>query len=270
MSDFVVALVSAHSTYGSICIDMLVQLYVVEDPSCQTQATHAHLLSMRSSHGASETRAHSSVGGSQAEETASEAFVRETVHETLYNLMCIAPVQSPFITKSIRKHFPHKWAPVHTISAFTQSVLELQRYLPELSQDILAICVERMIDIDVDIKDEEDETDAQDADTQFLMETGNCATEAAPDLAFSGCVDGALEGQETEAAREKLDGMMALCLETVHEFMSPESAIFKVENGLSFFELLWYVFQRTILPTHQVKHVQFLLFYACRCVIIDQ
>ncbi len=67
--------------------------------------------------------------------------------------------------------------------------------------------------------------------------------------------------QMSDAARGKLDVMMGLCLDLARSFLVDQDQ----DNAAAFFFFLWSEFHLQILPTHQAKHVQFLLFYACRC-----
>eukprot|EP00047_Mylnosiga_fluctuans_P003566 m.229776 g.229776 ORF g.229776 m.229776 type:complete len:590 (-) comp11955_c0_seq1:607-2376(-) len=232
MSDFILALISAHGVYGGHCVDSLVRHYVVDEPA---------------------------LAAPRREGVVTEEMLFNTVHETLAKLVTLSPVQKLYLPKSFRQHFPNKWSHRVCIETYMANALRLRLYVPEISSEIISLCIQEMLKIDVDIAEE----DAESSDTE---EPDSAEGTARPDIEegqFSFDDIGAVDededdGQPGNDARAKLDSMMLLMLGLVRETMEGPD-----KDRIPLVTLLIREFERFILPTFQTRHVQFLLFYAC-------
>jgi RNA polymerase I-specific transcription initiation factor RRN3 len=180
----------------------------------------------------------------------------------------------------IRRSFPHKRRSGVCQAIYLRYVLELAVALPRLRDDVVCIMLEHLTKLDVDVKEDPEEEDADEdgadhgtMETQFEVELGDSGDEEAygegdEDVASEVSEDWEDEhnGSDSELGAEadedspkaKLDALMCLAMDYVgyHVNQSPE----ELE---ALFAVLMREFERIVLPTYQTKHVQFLLFYAC-------
>ena len=68
---------------------------------------------------------------------------------------------------------------------------------------------------------------------------------------------------DPESPRAKLDAMMKLAFEFVGTYMAGYAEARDTAGRMRLFEQIMVEFQRSVLPTYQCRHVQFLVFYAC-------
>jgi len=152
-------------------------------------------------------------------------------------------------------------------------------YIPVLKEPILSLIVEKIIKIDVEIQVEIEDMDDQDiTDLQnlvFKMEKNDldegCADENTLndnsqnifnfDEVNDNDEDGFLFDELTEEDSnvkgmvEKLDGMLNILFDYISKL--------NTEERDELFEILMEIFQKTILPTHNSRYTQFLIFYLC-------
>jgi hypothetical protein len=159
LSEFVLDLISAHSTYGSMCIDALIKHYIIDNPD-------------------------------QADARPANPDLFLVIHETLAALMLLAPVQRPMVIAALRKFFPNKWQHCQCIGTYARNLIELLHHVPDMSADVLSICIAEMVKLDVEIKDFAevgDPADSPGADLELEEESALDAVER-PAETVSVCV----------------------------------------------------------------------------------
>jgi len=133
------------------------------------------------------------------------------------------------------------------------NMLRAMVYVPAIRSGGLASIVDRLVEIDVEIKiedvEEEDNWSDEDADCD----------DGVPDMQFA--MDGDKgDGDQPEEAQvdvmaEKLDNMLLLLYHYLREVCKEHN------EAVDIFESLLQIFDRSILPTHRLKYTQFILFY---------
>ena len=77
------------------------------------------------------------------------------VHNGIRTLLWIAPMTALTIVPVISEHFPHKRMPINRVKGYFAQVLKLCTYAPAIRDRVLRIIIDRLIEIDVEIKIEE-------------------------------------------------------------------------------------------------------------------
>ena len=187
--------------------------------------------------------------------------------------------------------------------SYVRNIMKLSLSLPRIMPPVMAVTMEKMVQIDADIEEgdpptdddassttSETEDDESDADTTgntsdgpiFALEEYKGSdsfrsprqkmddSDDESSSASNESEDTTEDEQSAEDAADenitpqgKLDALMFLSLDFVKMHMLTGE-----ESARTMFEVLWKEFVRVVLPTYHSKHVQYLLFYACRCVCV--
>ena len=173
--------------------------------------------------------------------------------------------------------------------------MKLSLSMPRLMPAVMAVTMEKMVQIDADIEEGDPPSDDESSSDSDSDDQEVAAVNSSDGPIFALEVDKAgdsfrkprkgmddSDDESSEASDEsedttddespadtsvdenmtpqgKLDALMFLSLDFVklHMLTSGESA-------KTMFEVLWKEFVRVVMPTYHSKHVQYLLFYACR------
>ncbi|ORX55863.1 RNA polymerase I-specific transcription initiation factor RRN3 [Piromyces finnis] len=203
----------------------------------------------------------------------------DRVHTVLKRIISLIPSGPSFLITPIAEAFPDKFQDIKYQLWYLKNILKMIDYIKVLKEPILSLIVEKIIKIDVEIQVEIEDMDDQDiTDLQnlvFKMEKNdidetdleNKASEEnnsqnifeIDDLDNND--DGFLFDELTEEDSnvkgmvEKLDGMLNILFEYISKLSNDERD--------EMFEILMEIFQKTILPTHNSRYTQFLIFYLC-------
>eukprot|EP00656_Telonema_subtile_P014339 TRINITY_DN17333_c0_g1_i3.p1 TRINITY_DN17333_c0_g1~~TRINITY_DN17333_c0_g1_i3.p1 ORF type:complete len:579 (+),score=133.83 TRINITY_DN17333_c0_g1_i3:196-1932(+) len=161
----------------------------------------------------------------------------DAVHNILNEVLRIVPTAMERSLQLLVANFPHKLRNVDIQVDFLKNLLRIMVYAPNIQNQALALIVDRLVEIDVEIKldehfDEEDVFAMEDADEDVV------------------------EDSRVNEMADKLDEMLKL----VYQFFATAAA----ENAslTTTFQALVQAFEVSVLPVHKSKAAQFLVFYA--------
>ncbi|XP_075969904.1 RNA polymerase I-specific transcription initiation factor RRN3 homolog Tif-IA [Anticarsia gemmatalis] len=146
------------------------------------------------------------------------------IHDVICHIVAIMPMTSDLLMHIVIENFPYYKAGCYINRAYVHNMIWMSKYLPALKEQIMTAIVTRMIEMDVNIV--ENEKNKVTSDMMFEMD-----------------VDTQDETSET------LDH----CMLEVLRWLEDER-----DQTLN---ILCNVFERVILPTYGIRHVQFLLLY---------
>ncbi|KAM3961272.1 RNA polymerase I-specific transcription initiation factor RRN3 homolog Tif-IA [Aphomia sociella] len=146
------------------------------------------------------------------------------IHTIIAEIVAIMPMTSDILIQTIIDQFPYYKAGCYVNRAYIHNLIWMSKYIPLLQEQIMSVIVSRMVIMDVNIVD--NAKNKMQTDTVFEMD----------------------EDQTTVS--ETLDYCM---LEMLRWLEDERDTVLMI---------LCNVFERVILPTHGIRHVQFLLLYA--------
>ena len=71
------------------------------------------------------------------------------VHWAIQHLLNVVPSAHTLLMRTIREKFPHKSAERREQVSYVFNLIRISAYVPHLQGDILSLCVERVVQIDV-------------------------------------------------------------------------------------------------------------------------
>ncbi|XP_034840321.1 RNA polymerase I-specific transcription initiation factor RRN3 [Maniola hyperantus] len=144
------------------------------------------------------------------------------IHTIIAKIVAVMPMTSDLLMQTVIEQFPYYKAGCFPNRAYIHNLIWMSKYLPSLLEQIMAAIVSKMVDIDTNIVDR-DKHQAQD---MFDMEM-----------------------DEKDEVTETLDYCMLEMLKWLEDERDQVLTI------------MCSVFERVLLPTHGIRHVQFLLLY---------
>ncbi|CAH0701597.1 unnamed protein product [Spodoptera exigua] len=144
------------------------------------------------------------------------------IHDIIGHIVAIMPMTSDLLMHIIIEQFPYYKAGCYVNRAYIYNLIWISKYLPSLQEQIMTAVINKMISMDVNIA----EYEKGKSDTMFEMDI-DCQDEVSVTLDY--CMLEVLKWLEDE--RDPI--MNVLCT----------------------------VFERVVLPTYGIRHVQFLLLY---------
>ncbi|XP_026724746.1 RNA polymerase I-specific transcription initiation factor RRN3 isoform X1 [Trichoplusia ni] len=146
------------------------------------------------------------------------------IHDIIGHIVAIMPMTSDLLLHIVIEQFPYYKAGCYINRAYIYNLIWMSKYIPSLREQLMTAIINKMILMDVNIV-ERDKSKSH-SETMFEME-----------------MDERDEGAET------LDYCMLEVLRWLEDERDPT------------LNILCNVFERVILPTHGIRHVQFLLLY---------
>ncbi|KAG8527015.1 uncharacterized protein KY384_008444 [Bacidia gigantensis] len=204
------------------------------------------------------------------EPTVSKVTIYGRVHKTLGYLMQLIPSASSIIRRILNNHFPQSNESRRFNIVFTNNILGILRYAPELRSDILSLITDRVVKVDVqvqiDIEDlEEDEISdhlehGMSRAKHDYMEDLNDESDTSDDDSESD------EEEDPEVLRTRditqMVGKLDAILDILFSFYNADFSSSKTSNSATnTIDQLLSQFLTMILPTHRSRHTQFLLFH---------
>eukprot|EP01125_Pyxidicula_operculata_P000135 TRINITY_DN1020_c0_g1_i2.p1 TRINITY_DN1020_c0_g1~~TRINITY_DN1020_c0_g1_i2.p1 ORF type:complete len:489 (-),score=103.86 TRINITY_DN1020_c0_g1_i2:357-1823(-) len=170
----------------------------------------------------------------------------------------VIPGGASLMLPILQHHFPHKTHPMPVQKTFVQNVLTIADYCPVLRQNLIEMTIDKIIQIDVEIKLEEipDEEELfgenQDHNEGELfgmdMDMDNPDAPTMNQNRFN-------QTEHTENA-SKLDSLIDLLINYCSTKIESEQD--------ELFRILLNVFDSIILTTHKSKFTQFIIFFMCQ------
>ncbi|KAJ3023614.1 hypothetical protein HKX48_002163 [Thoreauomyces humboldtii] len=212
--------------------------------------------------------------------TPSEHFDR--VHAMLQGVLALIPTGPSFMLPVITDHHPHKREPLDVHVYFLRNVLRMLDYAPVLRDQVLALILDRIVQVDVEIQVELEDldddlweavqqtvsaTDINSADGLWAKHTTSSAHTDAngdmdeDDLVFDSEDEDGIVPVTVDFVQvvEKLDAMLRLVFQYIHDFAQNNPG----DPLRTLFDVMLDIFERTALPTHRLRCTQFLWFYMC-------
>jgi hypothetical protein len=220
----------------------------------------------------------------------------ELIHKTIEQMLKIVPTGSSNIFVALSKCYPHKRHAVAVHELFVKQLLRIADYAPMLKSRILGLIVEKLVDLDVEIKLEQLELEPEEdyaegiegGDQEFDediesfesvgYEQGGAEVDALIDEQAGADVD-----ERIDVMADKLDTIMCMVFAYLVQQMGSEQTQTRTLQGATFplhvattvsntpskasremFSILLKVFGESVLKTHESKYVQFVLFIACQ------
>ncbi|KAJ3189345.1 hypothetical protein HDU85_002974 [Gaertneriomyces sp. JEL0708] len=218
-------------------------------------------------------------GGDPARTTPAQHFAR--VHLMLRSILSLIPTGPSFMLPIITENFPHKREPLNVHVYYLHNILRIINYAQVLRDQVLAVIVDRLVQIDIDIQYELDELDDEvwEQVQQTLFQTSasnpnnifnnhtaldgledNDDSDTDSEFSFTSDSDNGISPIVTplHSTIEKLDTLLRLVFQYIAEISQKQP-----DDLASVFFGMMRTFERTVLPTHRVRCVQFLWFYTC-------
>ncbi|KAJ3163679.1 hypothetical protein HDU86_000273 [Geranomyces michiganensis] len=210
----------------------------------------------------------------------------DRVHTILQSVLALIPTGPSFLLPVITDNFPNKHEPLDVHAYFLTNVLRMADYAPVLRDHILALIIDRLVQVDAELQvdlEELDEdiweqvqqtvrtTEVEDPNSvwqssQQLLHAatdpnGNLESEDEDDFAFDSDDEEGLFAVaiDFKAVIEKLDAMLRLVFQWIRNFAQANPG----EPLRILFDVMLNIFERTVLPTHKLRCTQFLWFYTC-------
>jgi len=171
-----------------------------------------------------------------------EKRIFDYIHTTINRILLIVPTGCTSLFPILEEFFPHKREDLEKHKIYLNNVLRISDYVPVLRERLLALVVDKLLSIDVEIRLEDFIDDDEDLQFEVELETKD---------SFK------IKDPEQRIMAEKLDAMMS----RTFEYLKEQSEIQHVSEDT--FRYLLQIFDRSILNTHKSKYTQFLLFYMC-------
>eukprot|EP00013_Stygamoeba_regulata_P015369 CAMPEP_0177688560 /NCGR_PEP_ID=MMETSP0447-20121125/34719_1 /TAXON_ID=0 /ORGANISM="Stygamoeba regulata, Strain BSH-02190019" /LENGTH=613 /DNA_ID=CAMNT_0019198861 /DNA_START=208 /DNA_END=2049 /DNA_ORIENTATION=- len=181
----------------------------------------------------------------------------------LLHMICTTVPSSPLVLwPCVTDQFPHKSHSLDVLSTYVRNLLRILQYCPLLYERIMALIVERLLQIDVEIsldavEDEEDDDEEDEHLLQFQFEekgvTGKQGSSSSTSASASASSS---EARGIAEMADKLDGLMMVLFEYITaECRRDEASCDRT------FRLFLRIFDSFVLSTYRCKFVQFLVYY---------
>ena len=199
----------------------------------------------------------------------SRTIIYSRTHKVLQYLAHLIPSASSTLQGVLIKVFPHQSGSRRALIIYTQNLLKVLDYAPELRTEILALITDRLVKIDVqvqiDIEDLEEEigdglVEGIPQTRPDLIDDFENNSDISDDDSESD-EDDDIDAQRTKEIKRNVEKMDAL-LDILFSYYDQDISSTKTGRGLgTVVETLVSQFATTILPTHRSRHTQFLLFH---------
>ena len=201
--------------------------------------------------------------------TVSRTTIYKRAHKTLQYFIHLMPSASSLLQGILTKAFPHQSDSERSHVTYTQNLLKVLDYAPELRSDVLTLITERLVKIDIQVQVDFDdlEEDIGEGLVQSIPQARpDLIDEMEQDSESSDDESESDEEDDAEAARlrsikksvEKMDAL----LDILFAHYSRSFATSKTGSGAGgVIEMLLAQFTTTMLPTPRSRHTQFLLFH---------
>lgn len=201
----------------------------------------------------------------------------ERVHcgivQALQELLRLVPLSSGPIWQTIVDSYPHRRHDTAVQIAWLDASLSICRTSPGIREPILGVIVNRLLQMDVEIRVEDSDDDVVDSDAFFKLELDSPAPPGevvVPTVVPAGTAHAttasavvnpaaAQAKSENKELAEKLDALMMKLFDYVDQCLDDANPTRREE-----FQIMLNHFLHYVLPTHRSKFIQFLLFRACK------
>lgn len=172
-------------------------------------------------------------------------------HKMIQNLVKIAPSSKSFIIKLCESIYPYMIKDTAIQEAYIKNLLRMTDQFKDLRLNILEICVQKLLKIDVN-STREQILESEIPNDDHLMQESLEANEE------NQCI------KMKHPLADRLDVKMNCLFEYIRErCVDPKTQKFDWESCKSIYKDLLFTFDKYILFTYGSSHVQFIMFYIC-------
>jgi RNA polymerase I-specific transcription initiation factor RRN3 len=264
---FLGTLVSAHSSYMEAVVNMLVESLTLLPISSGRLPNHPRL---------------------------SRVVLYERAHAALRYMIEVAPTAAFYtLSTALAKHLPHEYETKLAHTVYLANLLRVVEYAPQLRNKTVQMFVQKLIQVDVAIQGDLDEleeefgdediTDLGETMEQRYLERVQDNRTSARDRVIAELEQQELETEDDDSDEEdeevELEGLdkirdtvskLDLMLDLVFEYYDAilpsdeESGLAPSMESCEAFDIMLSTFDQTILPTHQSRFTQFLVFWGAQ------
>jgi len=192
-------------------------------------------------------------------------------HYAIQHLLEVVPSGNTILLRLIRETFPHQTADRREQISYVFNLIRLSHYAEHIKGEILALCIERTVQIDVEIQFELDRLEDDLEDELLMTQTAGGAYSAEDDVnteppvlddateTSSGILNPTTDLATLRETITTLDALMTTLFNYLDPIFAP-SASYPTLEAEHLFDSLLSVFLTQILPTYHSRHAQFFLF----------
>ncbi|XP_034100805.1 RNA polymerase I-specific transcription initiation factor RRN3 [Drosophila albomicans] len=233
-SEFTVDVMIAHNTYIQIGITKLILNWIPNDQETDDW-----------------------INGSPSESVQADL---QTVHTLLNRILTAVPMAFDVVVDTIAAKFPYFKKPAHVTAGYIHNVLWLISSKPVYEELLLQLVLQKLLILDVSAprdeiealrEDSDDEEDEMEADAMFQMDDVNT------------------QPKQPRPLDHPIGQMLDICLLKLFKFLDDKCRPTLNANDEQrivknrFFKMLIHIFDEVLLPSHNIHHVQFVMFYVC-------
>ncbi|PWW76420.1 RNA polymerase I-specific transcription initiation factor RRN3 [Tuber magnatum] len=219
-------LVSAHSNYMDLIVNMLVQ----------------HLVWL-----------HSSAGKLPNHVPVKRSVIYERVHYALQFILDLVPTAAfSTLFPALISEFPHKSESKKAHVTYVSNLLRVIEYAPSLRNKLLTFVTDRVIKIDTEIQVDLDDLEDEQGEELEAEITGTD---------IEGNEDAVTNIKDTV---DKLDAMLDILFSYYSKSFPNKSVESPTQESIENFGLIMKLFNSIILPTYRSRYTQFLVFWAAQ------
>lgn len=192
-------------------------------------------------------------------------------HWAIQHLLEVVPSGHTILFRLIRETFPHKTADRREQISYVYNLIRMGQYAEHVKGEIIALCIERAVQIDVEIQFELDRLEDDMEDELLLSQNAGRTYSAEDDINTEPTMlDDATETSsgflnpitDLTTLRETITTLDAL-MTTIFTYLDPifsQANTYPTLEAEHIFDSLLSVFLTRILPTYHSRHAQFFLF----------
>jgi len=192
-------------------------------------------------------------------------------HWAIQHLLEVVPSGHTILLRLIRETFPHKTADRREQISYVFNLIRIGQYAEHIKGEIIALCIDRAVQIDVEIQFELDRLEDDMEDELLLSHNAGRTYSAEDDINIEPTMlDDATETSsgflnpitDLTTLRETITTLDAL-MTTIFTYLDPifsQATTYPTLEAEHIFDSLLSVFLTRILPTYHSRHAQFVLF----------
>lgn len=192
------------------------------------------------------------------------------LHGTLSKLLFLVPKGHSEIFPLIASNFPFKLAPLAKQACYVKQCFTVLNYAPTIRQNILELCIDKCLEIDVEIRIAQDgkvkleEADAGEIEDPlkegiFTMDEETETQEKNIEQEKIERIESKVQSKgvdQVDELAEKLDTLMYLTFQNL-------ASASEIKSPKDLYKMIITTFDSVILTTHKSKFVQFVILFLC-------
>jgi len=286
--NFIVALTSANSVFLTPTLNTLWKLITQNDPVTPDDLTRFKSTSTSTSASTSQDeKSNEEENNAEEIQLQRKLEINSRLHGALMKVLNLVPKGKYDIFAVMASSFPFKLAPITKQVNYVKQCLLVIRYTPNIHREFIALCVDKCLEIDVEIRiakngtvkieektKNEDNSDDINFDENKIPANNNesilsdLEIEKQEDVIKKNATNQENESlkKHTEKTEEEKVDEMAETLDTLMYLVFEHLQIVerhKVKTSRQLYKMIMPTFESIILTTHRSKFVQFIIVFIC-------